>query len=44
MTPDEFLRVQRQIENVQPRKRAHPKGWEPGVDTAKGVVTVQGGD
>jgi len=44
MTPDEFLRVQRQIEDVQPRKRAHPKGWEPGVDTAKGVVTVQGGD
>ncbi|HEY7821802.1 MAG TPA: hypothetical protein VIG24_03155, partial [Acidimicrobiia bacterium] len=44
MTPDEFLRVQRQIEDVQPRKRPHPKGWEPGVDTAKGVVTVQGGD
>ena len=44
MTPDEFLKVQRQIEDVQPRKRAHPKGWEPGVDTAKGTLTVQAGD
>ena len=44
MTPEEFLKVQRQIEDVQPRRRAHPKGWEPGVDTAKGVVTVEGGD
>jgi predicted phosphodiesterase len=43
MTPDEFLKVQRQIEDVQPRRRAHPKGWEPGVDTAAGVVTVQAG-
>jgi len=44
VTPDEFLRVQRQIEDVQPTKRAHPKGWEPGIDTGAGVVTVQGGD
>ena len=44
MTPDEFLRVQRQIEDVQPKKREHPTGWEPGVDTAKGQVTVRGGD
>jgi predicted phosphodiesterase len=44
MNADEFLRVQRQIEDVQPRKRAHPKGWEPGIDTAAGVVTVQGGN
>ena len=43
MTPDEFLKVQRQIEDVQPRRRKHPKGWEPGVDTAAGTVTVQGG-
>ena len=43
MTPDEFLRVQRQIDDVQPKRRKHPKGWEPGVDTAAGTVTVQGG-
>ena len=44
MTPDEFLRVQRQIEDVRPTKRVHPTGWEPGVDTAKGQVTVRGGE
>lgn len=43
MTPDEFLKVQRQIEDRQPGKRQHPKGWEPGVDTAAGTVTVQAG-
>lgn len=43
MTPDEFLKVQRQIEDVRPGRRQHPKGWEPGVDTARGTVTVQAG-
>ena len=43
MTPDEFLKVQRQIEDVKPGRRQHPKGWEPGVDTAAGTVTVQAG-
>ena len=44
MTPEEFLRVQRQIEDVRPTKRVHPTGWEPGVDTAKGQLTVRGGE
>lgn len=44
MNAEEFLAVQRQIEDVQPTRRAHPKGWEPGIDTAAGVVTVKGGD
>ena len=43
MTPDEFLKVQRQIDDVVPRRRSAPKGWEPGVDTAKGTLTVEGG-
>jgi hypothetical protein len=43
MTPDEFLKVQRDIEDRKPGRRTHPKGWEPGVDTAAGVVTVQAG-
>jgi len=44
MTPDEFLKVQRQIGDVVPRRRSAPKGWEPGVDTSKGVLTVEGGE
>jgi len=44
MSADEFLKVQRDIEDAQVPKRAHPKGWEPGVDTAKGTLTVQAGD
>lgn len=44
MTPDEFLKVQRQIDDVVPKRRSAPKGWEPGVDTAKGTLTVQGGE
>lgn len=43
MTPDEFLKVQRDIEDRKPGRRQHPKGWEPGVDTAAGTVTVQAG-
>jgi len=41
---DEFLKVQRDIEDAQVPRRTHPKGWEPGVDTAKGTLVVQGGD
>jgi hypothetical protein len=41
---DEFLKVQRDIEDAIVPRRAHPKGWEPGVDTAKGTLTVQAGD
>jgi len=44
MPADEFLKVQRDIEDATVPRRAHPKGWEPGVDTAKGTLTVQAGD
>jgi hypothetical protein len=44
MSADEFLTVQRDIEDAVRPRRTHPKGWEPGVDTAKGTLTVQGGD
>jgi hypothetical protein len=44
MQGDEFLKVQRDIEDAQVPRRTHPKGWEPGVDTAKGTLTVQAGD
>jgi hypothetical protein len=42
--PDEFLKVQRDIQDATVPRRTHPKGWEPGVDTAKGTLTVQAGD
>ncbi|HEY7821563.1 MAG TPA: hypothetical protein VIG24_01955, partial [Acidimicrobiia bacterium] len=44
MSADEFLKVQRDIEDAAVPRRSHPKGWEPGVDTAKGTLTVQAGD
>ena len=44
MSADEFLKVQRDIADASVQRRTHPKGWEPGVDTAKGVLTVEGGD
>jgi predicted phosphodiesterase len=44
MSADEFLKVQRDIEDAAVPRRSHPKGWEPGVDTAKQTLTVQGGD
>jgi len=44
MSADEFLKVQRDIQDASVPRRSHPKGWEPGVDTAKGTLTVQGGD
>ena len=40
MSADEFLRVQRDIEDASVPRRSHPTGWEPGIDTAKGVVTA----
>ena len=44
MSADEFLKVQRDIEDATVQRRTHPKGWEPGVDTAKGTLTVQAGE
>jgi predicted phosphodiesterase len=39
MPADEFLTVQRDIEDARVPRRTHPKGWEPGIDTAKGLLT-----
>jgi predicted phosphodiesterase len=44
MSADEFLQVQRDIQDAVVPRRSHPKGWEPGIDTAKGTLTVQGSD
>jgi predicted phosphodiesterase len=44
MSADEFLKVQRDIEDAAVPRRSHPKGWEPGIDTARGTLTVQAGD
>jgi hypothetical protein len=41
---DEFLRTQRDLEDAVMPRRSHPKGWEPGVDTARGTLVVQGGE
>ena len=39
MSADEFLKVQRDLEDAHRPRRSHPKGWEPGVDTARGSLT-----
>jgi hypothetical protein len=44
MSADEFLKVQRDLEDAAVPRRSHPKGWEPGIDTAKGTLTVQGSE
>jgi hypothetical protein len=44
MSADDFLKVQRDIQDAAVPRRSHPKGWEPGIDTAKGTLTVQAGD
>jgi len=44
MSADEFLKVQRDIEDAAVPRRSHPKGWEPGIDTARGTLTVQGSE
>ena len=36
----EFLDTQRDIEDARRPVRAHPKGWEPGIDTAAGTITT----
>jgi hypothetical protein len=40
MSADPFLKVQRDLEDAQVARRPHPKGWEPGIDTAKGTLTA----
>jgi len=44
MSADEFLKVQRDLADALVPRRSHPKGWEPGIDTASGTLVVQGGD
>jgi hypothetical protein len=36
----EFLSVQRDLDDARVPRRAHPKGWEPGIDTSRGVLTA----
>jgi len=36
----EFLDTQRDIADARAPKRAHPKGFEPGIDTAAGTITT----
>jgi predicted phosphodiesterase len=42
LTP--FLHVQRDLEEASRPRPSHPKGWEPGIDTAKGTLTVRAGE
>jgi hypothetical protein len=44
MSLDDFLSVQRDLDDARRPARKHPSGWEPGIDTAKGVLTVEGGE
>jgi predicted phosphodiesterase len=44
MSGEEFLKVQRDLEDARVPRRPHPKGWEPGIDTAKGTLTVAAGE
>jgi len=41
---DPFLKVQRDIDDALKPRRSHPRGWEPGVDTARGTLVVEGGE
>ena len=41
MSVDDFVKVQRDFEDARAPKRSHPKGWEPGIDTARQTLTVQ---
>lgn len=40
----EFVAVQSDLTDATRPRPKHPTGWEPGVDTARGVVTVEGGE
>jgi len=40
MPDNEFLKVQRDLEDAARPRRAHPKGWEPGIDTERGTLTA----
>ena len=44
MEHDEFLKVERGLEEMRKPRRSHPNGWEPGVDSAQGTLTVVAGD
>jgi hypothetical protein len=44
MSADDFLKVQRDIADARTPRRKHPTGWEPGIDTSRGVLTVEAGD
>jgi predicted phosphodiesterase len=44
VTSDEFLAVQRDLEEASRPRPKHPNGWEPGVDTARRSVTILSDD
>ena len=35
-----YAKAERAVENAKKAKKQHPKGWEPGLDTAKGTITT----
>jgi predicted phosphodiesterase len=39
MSADEFVRVERGLRDARRPRQTHPKGWEPGIDTEKGLLT-----
>lgn len=41
---DEFLAVDRELADAKKPRRSHPRGWEPGIDTAAGTLIVEGGE
>lgn len=38
---NEFLNVRQDLHEPAPRRPSHPSGWEPGVDTARGVIVAE---
>ena len=44
MSTDPFLAVQQDVDEARRPRPKHPSGWEPGIDTAAGTITVEGGE
>jgi predicted phosphodiesterase len=40
----DLIDVKQDVDQHTPTRHHHPTGWEPGIDTAAGVVVVKGGD
>ena len=37
---EDYAKSERAFQNAKKTKKEHPKGWEPGLDTAKGTITT----